>query len=158
RLQAAWDDISGTSEMLPLTSQVYQDATSTVPGRVDSAALIDAVSGTARHTVTLFSADGEAMVSGTWLGDHFALGQAGIEFRNTRTRRGSFAGTMTGDALSALTSDGLRALGTTLVETQRAGFGHATQTTATQQDSVVGVVTSELVLTTGELITRTHQP
>src|SRR5262249_51997778 len=38
------------------------------------------------------------------------------------------------------------------------GFGHAIQTTMTQQDSVVGTTTTELVLTSTELITRVHQP
>src|SRR5437667_241434 len=52
----------------------------------------------------------------------------------------------------------LRALGTPLIETLEAGFGHAVQTTTTQQANVVGTMTSELVLGSNELVTRVHQP
>lgn len=158
RLQTVWDDVSGSSATQPLTTHAYQDATSTAPGRIDTQALADAVNGTMRTAVDLVAADGESMVSGTWLGDHFALAPAAVTVRNTLTRRNSFAGTISGEALAAMTSADLRALGTPLVETARAGFGHATQVTTTQQAGVVGTVTGELALTGGELITRVHQP
>ena len=98
------------------------------------------------------------MASGTWLGDRFTLGTSSITFRNTLTRRSSFVGTMTDAALSAMTSADLRALGTSLAETVAAGFGYPIQTTTTQQADVVGVVTTELLLGTTELVTRVHQP
>jgi RHS repeat-associated protein len=158
RLQASWDDFSGASSLRPLMSYSYQDATNTTPGRIDTQTLADAITGTSRNTVALLAADGEPMVSGAWLGDRFSLGAASITFRNTLTKRSSFIGTMTGSALSAITSSDLRALGTPLVETLQAGFGHAVQTTTTQQANVVGTVTTELVLGATELLTRVYQP
>lgn len=158
RLQATWDDFSGASATQPLTSYIYQDATNTAPGRIDTRSLADAITGTARQAVALFGADGEPLVTGRWLGDHFSLGTSSITSRTTLTKRGSFLGTMTAAALSALTSSDLRGLGTQLDETVTAGFGHPIQTMTTQQANVVGVVTSELVLGAAELVTRVHEP
>jgi RHS repeat-associated protein len=98
------------------------------------------------------------MVGGVWLGDHAAFGTTSIAFRNTLQQRSSFVGTMTGPELAALTSEELRARGTPLVESVHAGFGHTTQVTTTYQQDVAGTATSELVLTSAELITRSHQP
>ena len=158
RLEASWDDVSGSSELQPLAQYSYRDPTSTTPARVDTQTLADAAGGLVRNTASLIAADGAPMVSGTWLGDHFALGSAAISVRNTLTQRSSFVGTMSGDALATLTSAQLRELGTPLHETVHAGFGHAIQATTTQQDGVAGTVTRELVLGNGELVTRIHQP
>lgn len=158
RLQASWDDVSGASQVHPLASYIYQDATATTPGRIDTQTLADAITGTSRHAVALVAADGEPLVAGTWLGDHFSLGAASITTRTALSRRSAFIGTVSADALSALTSSDLRALGTTLLETTHAGFGHAIQTTTTQQSDVVGIVTTELALIGTELVTRVHEP
>ncbi|HEX3764220.1 MAG TPA: FG-GAP-like repeat-containing protein [Kofleriaceae bacterium] len=158
RLHTHWDDASGASEARPLVSYLYRDPTASAPGRVDTQTLADAVTGTTRQTLDLLAADGEAMVSGTWLGDHFALGRTSIASRAALTHRTAFAGTMTADAVAAMTSADLRALGASLVETTDAGFGHQVQATTTQQDGVVGTQTTELALTATELITRVHDP
>jgi len=158
RLQASWDDVSGAGPGQPLVSYAYQDPTSTSPGRIDTQTLADAITGTSRRAVDLLAADGEPLVAGAWLGDHFSLGAASITFRNTLTKRSSFVGTMTDAALSAMTSADVRALGTPLLETVTAGFGYPVQTTTTQQAGVVGTVTTELLLGPTELVTRVHQP
>jgi RHS repeat-associated protein len=158
RLQATWDDFSGSSPTLPLMSFAYQDATSTLPGRIDTKTLADAITGTSRSAVALVAADGEPLVAGTWLGDHFSLGATSIAFRTTLAHRGSFVGAVSDATLAALTSTELRALGTPLIDTVHAGFGHPIQTTTTQQTGVVGTVTTELLLSGSELVTRVHQP
>ena len=158
RLQAHWDDASGASFARPLVSYAYRDPTASAPGRIDTQSLADAVTGITRQTVELEAADGDAMVSGTWLGDHFALGRTSIASRTARTHRTAFAGTMTAGAVAAMTSADLRALGATLDQTTEAGFGHEIQATTTQQDGVVGTRTTELALTGAELITRVHDP
>ena len=158
RMRAHWDDVSGTSEALPLGSYAYQDPTNSAPGRIDALTLADAITGTARHAVDLVAADGETLVSGTWLGDHFSLGATSITVRNALTHRSALGGTMTADALAAMTSADLRALGAPLAESVRAGFGHEIQSTTTQQAGVVGIQTGELALTATELITRIHDP
>jgi YD repeat-containing protein len=158
RLRVHWDDVSGASESLPLDSYTYQDPTNDAPGRVDALTLADAITGTARHAVDLVAADGETMVSGTWLGDHFSLGSTSITTRTTLTHRSALGGTMSAAALAAMTSADLRALGASLTETVRAGFGHEVRSTTTQQAGVVGVQTTELALAATELITRTHDP
>jgi RHS repeat-associated protein len=158
RLQASWDDFSGASQAQPIVSYAYQDATSASPGRINTQTLADAITGVTRDAVDLFAADGEPLVAGTWLGDKFSLGISSITSRNTLTKRSSFIGTMTSASLSAITSADLRGFGTPQVETVHAGFGHPIQTTTTQQASVVGTVTSELLLGTTELVTREHQP
>ncbi|MGN6111283.1 MAG: RHS repeat-associated core domain-containing protein, partial [Kofleriaceae bacterium] len=158
RLASSWDDLSGSTEAMPLAAYTYQDATATAPGRIDHRALADVNGNLTRHAVALVAADGEALVGGTWLGDHFALGHASIASRNTLTQRTSFVGALSDAALAAMTSDDLRGLGTPLVETVGAGFGHAVQTTTTHQQAVVGVVTTDLVLGGAELVTRVHQP
>jgi RHS repeat-associated protein len=156
RLQTHWDDASGASEARPLVSYTYRDPTASAPGRVDTQTLADAVTGTARQTLDLLAADGEAMVSGSWLGDHYAVGRTSIASRTALRHRTAFAGTMTAGAVAALTSADLRVLGATLDETTEAGFGHEVQATTTQQDGVVGTRTTELALTATELITRVH--
>jgi RHS repeat-associated protein len=158
RLRATWDDVSGATPAQPLASYTYQDATLAAPGRIDATALADAITGTARSTATLVAADGEPLVTGTWLGDRYALGRAAIAVRATRTHRSSFIGTLSAATLATLTSADLRALGTPLTETAQAGFGHPVQATTTYQADVVGTVTSELLLDASELVTRTHQP
>jgi len=158
RLQASWDDVTGSSRNQPLAAYSYQDATGTAPARIDTQTLADAITGTSRSTVDLLAADGAPIVGGAWLGDHYALGAASVHTRNTLTERHSFIGVLTRQAVSAMTSSDVRALGTPLVEAVHAGFGHVTQTTTTQQDGVVGTVTSELLLSGGELITRSHEP
>jgi YD repeat-containing protein len=158
RLQASWDDVSGASPDHPLASYAYQDATTTSPGRIDSQTLADAITGTSRRAVALVAADGEPLLAGTWLGDRFSFGAASITFRNTLIQRGSFVDTMTDATLAATTSADLRALGTVLTETVHAGFGHAIESTTTQQVNVVGTTTTELVLGPSELVTRVHQP
>jgi RHS repeat-associated protein len=158
RLQASWDDISGGSELQPLASYAYQDATANKPARIDSTTLADAITSTARQSVALLAADGESLVAGTWLGDHVALGTAAITSRTSLTDRHSFIGTMTDAALSALSSADLRAAGTPLFEAVNAGFGYPVQTITTYQDGVTGTDTTELVLSGSELITRLHQP
>jgi RHS repeat-associated protein len=158
RLASSWDDLSGSTETTPLMAFTYQDATQSMPGRVDSVALADVTGNLTRHTAALVAADGEPMVAGTWLGNHFALGHVSIANRNTLTQRTSFVGAMTATAFAAMTSDDLRGFGAPLVETVAAGFGHSVQTTTTQQQGVVGVVTSDLVLGTTELVARSHQP
>jgi RHS repeat-associated protein len=139
-------------------SYSYRDPTASAPGRIDTQTLADAVTGSTRQTLDLLAADGDAMVSGTWLGDHFALGRTSIASRTALSHRTAFAGTMTADAVAAMTSADLRALGASLVETTDAGFGHEVQATTTQQDGVVGTETTELVLTVTELTTRVHDP
>ena len=158
RLQKTWDDVSGGGEAQPLVSYAYHDVTNTSPGRIDSLALADAITGISRRGVALLSADGETLVQGTWLGDHFSLGTSSISFRNTLAKRGAFFGTITDAALSALPSADLRARGTPLTETLEAGFGHPVQMTTTYQAGVVGVVTHELLLGPTELVTRSHEP
>ncbi len=158
RLRVRWDDVSGASASLPLELYTYQDPTNSAPGRIDATTLADAITGTARHAVDLIAADGETLVSGTWLGDHFSLGATSIATRNALTHRSALGATMTADALAAMTSADLRALGATLAESVRAGFGHEIRSTTTQQAGVVGVQTSELALTATELITRVHPP
>jgi RHS repeat-associated protein len=158
RLAASWDDVTGATPTRPLTAFSYRDPTSTTPGRIDSQALADAVTGVTRQTATLVAADGEPMVSATWLGDHYTLGLTSVGFRNTLTERSSFVGTLSDAALGGLTSAELRALGTPLGEVVHAGFGHAVEATTTQQAGVVGTVTSELTFGDGELVTLVHQP
>jgi RHS repeat-associated protein len=158
RLASSWDDLTGSTEQMPLVAFTYQDATHSAPARVDSFALADATANVSRHAVALVGADGEPLVAGTWLGEHVALGQASVTNRNTLTRRNSFVGAMTATAFAAMTSDDVRNYGTPLVETVTAGFGHNVQTTTTQQQGVVGVATAELALTPTELVSRTHQP
>lgn len=158
RLHASWDDFSGASAAQPLAAYAYQDATNTAPARIDTQILADAITGTTRNTVALLGADGQPLADGTWLADHYALGPASITDRSTLTRHRSFIGTLTAAALSALSSNDLRAQGTPLDQTVLAGFGHPVQTTTTQQADVVGVVTSELILGATELVTRVHQP
>jgi hypothetical protein len=92
RFHASWDDISGGSQAQPLVSYLYQDATQTTPGRIDTETLADAASGTTRHAIALLAADGEPMVSGISLGDHFSLGETSIATRSTRTQHGAFLG------------------------------------------------------------------
>lgn len=158
RLASSWDDLLGGTEATPLTAYTYQDATHTAPGRIDSQVLADVVGNLSRRAIALLGADGEPLVAGTWLGGHYALEPTTISVRNTLTKRSAFAGVIVDAALSAISSADLRALGTPLVETVAAGFGHTVQTTTTQQQAVVGVVTSELVLGSTELVTRVHQP
>jgi RHS repeat-associated protein len=158
RLQASWDDVSGASAAQPLTAYTYRDATSATPARIDARSLADAVAGTARIEVAVLAADGKTLVAGTWLGDHGAFGTATITTRATRTQRSAFVGNVTAAALDALTSDGLRALGTTLATTVEAGFGYPVETTTTHQAGVVGTASSELLLGASELVTRTQQP
>jgi RHS repeat-associated protein len=158
RLAKSWDDISGGSETRPLTSYTYQEPTTTRPGRIDTRTLADAITGTSRLTATLVAAGGEPLVTTQWLGDHHALGAAEITFRNTLTKRSSFIGTRTDAELAALTSADLRGLGTALRETASAGFGHAVQVTTTFQDNVVGTETTDMVLTSTELVTQRHEP
>ncbi|MGN6105469.1 MAG: RHS repeat domain-containing protein, partial [Kofleriaceae bacterium] len=158
RLASSWDDLSGATEATPLAAYTYQDATATAPGRIDHRVLADVNGNLTRHAVSLVAADGEPLVTGTWLGDHFALGHASISNRSTLTQRTSFVGALSDAALAAMTSEDLRSFGTPLVETVGAGFGHAVQTTTTHQQAVVGVVTTERVLGSAELVTRVHQP
>ncbi len=158
RLRASWDDVSGASSNHPLSSYAYQDATNATPGRIDSQILADAITGTSRRAVALIAADGDSMVSGTWLGDRYTLGTASITERNTLTQRSSFVGTMSEAALAALSGKDLRVLGTPLAETLNTGFGRALETTTTQQVNVVGRVTTEVALSTTELVTRVQQP
>ncbi|MGN6104310.1 MAG: RHS repeat-associated core domain-containing protein [Kofleriaceae bacterium] len=158
RLSSSWDDLTGSTEAMPLAAYTYQDATRTAPGRIDHRVLADINGNLTRHAVALVAADGESLVAGTWLGDHVALGHASIANRNTLTQRTSFVGALSDAALAAMTSEDLRGMGTPLVETVGAGFGHAVQTTTTHQQAVVGVVTTDLVLGGAELVTRVHQP
>ena len=158
RLQSSWDDFSGTSQSQPGVSYAYQDATSSMPGRIDTQTLADAVTGVSRQAADLVAADGEPLVAGAWLGDHFALGMATVANRNALTTRSSFIGTMASTELAALTSADIRTRGALLAETIHAGFGHAIQVTATQQAGVVGTTTTELVLGSTELVTRVTQP
>lgn len=158
RLQATWDDVSGGDAEHPLTAYAYQDATAVMPGRIDSVALADAAAGVTRHTTDLVGADGEAIATGTWLGDRASFGASTITSRTARTVRRSFIGTLSEAAMSSLTSADLRELGTPLAELTTAGFGHVVESTAVQQQGVVGTLTSELVLRDGELVTRVHEP
>jgi RHS repeat-associated protein len=158
RLAKTWDDVSGASETRPLVSYTYRDATTTHPGRIDTRTLADAITGTSRLTATLVAATGEPLVTARWLGDHHSLGAAVITFRNTLTKRSSFVGTRTEAELAALTSADLRGLGTPLLETTSAGFGHPVQITTTRQENVVGTETTSLVLSSTELVTQRHQP
>jgi RHS repeat-associated protein len=158
RLQASWDDVSGASQAMPVAAYSYRDPTNTLPGRIDTLTLADAVAGTSRHAIDLFAADGELMVEGAWLGDHASLGMATTIDRNAVTTRWRFVGPISAAALDAMTSAGLRGTGTTLEETVHAGFGDATRTTVQQQDGVTGVTTGELELAASELITRVHAP
>jgi RHS repeat-associated protein len=158
RLAASWDDVSPTSSTQPLASYGYQDATTTTPGRIDNHTLADAITGITRRAVTLVGADGEPMVAGSWLGDHYALGLSSVIDRTTLTRRQLFVGTVTEAALAEMTSAELRTLGTPLAETTDAGLGYPILTTTTQQAGVVGTVTTVLVLGVTELVTRVHQP
>lgn len=158
RLASSWDDLRGATEAAPLLAYTYQDATEAAPGRIDSLILADVIGNVSRHDVALVAADGEPIAAGTWLGDHIALGQVSIADRNLLIRRASFVGAMTDSAFASLTNDDVRGVGTPLVEIVTAGFGHAVQTTSTEQQNVVGVSTSELVLGSTELITRRHDP
>ena len=158
RLQATWDDVSGASQSVPVAAYNYQDPTNAAPGRIDTQTLADVVTGTSRHAIDLIAADGELMVEGAWLGDHASFGAATITERNAMTTRRKFIGPLTPSALDAMTSAGLRGMGTTLEETLHAGFAYAAQTTKQQQEGVAGVTTSELELTADELITRVHSP
>lgn len=158
RLQASWDNVSGASPARPLVAHSYQDPTNTFPGRIDTQTLADAITGTSRTAVALLAADGTPLVEGVWLGDGFSLGTSSITYRNTRAHRRAFVGAVSESALAAFTSAELRALGTPLVDTLQAGFGHATESTTTQQAGVVGTVTTELELGAAELVSRVHQP
>ncbi|MGH9889068.1 MAG: RHS repeat domain-containing protein, partial [bacterium] len=158
RLQASWDDFSGGNRDQPLTSYRYQDPTSTTPGRIDTAALADAIAGVSRHAVALVAADGEPMVEGTWVGDRFALGTLATTLRNTLTRTASVVGPMRDDEITELTSEGLRALGKPVATTVHGGFGHPIEVTTLHQEAVVGTTNIELVLNSSELITRSHDP
>jgi RHS repeat-associated protein len=158
RLQAAWDDVSGASQTHPLAFYSYRDPTANAPGRIDTQTVADAVSGTSRSNVALVAADGEELVSGTWLGDHYALGTSTITSRNDLRKSSAFIGTISGDALAALQSSDLRTLGTPLANVTHAGFGQPIRTTVTHQASVSGTVTTELLLDANEFVTLTHQP
>lgn len=158
RLQASWDDLSGGSSAQPLASYAYHDPTSAAPGRIESQTLADASAGVLRNAISVVGADGELLVAGTWLGDHFALGTSSIASRNTLATHKSFIGALTADALAAMTSDDLRELGVRLDETVEAGFGHVVESTTTQQTDVVGTTTSELVMGSGEMVMRVHKP
>jgi RHS repeat-associated protein len=158
RLQATWDDVSGSSSVHPSQRYSYQLATHTTPGKISIETLADAITHVQRRTFDLVAADGQTVVSGVSLGDHAVLGVAAITTRTARATKSSFIGPMTDTALASLTSADLRTFGTTLVDTLQAGFGHASQITTTHQANAVGTVTQELELGSGELITRTHQP
>ena len=149
-------DLEAGRSTRPLARFTYQDATASAPGRIDADALADALTGAHRQTATLVAADGEALITATWLGDHYMAGLATTSTRATLTQRTAFVGVLSATALAALSSDDVRALGTPLAEVVHAGFGHAIQTTTVVQAGVTGVATAEQLLTGAEQITRTH--
>jgi RHS repeat-associated protein len=158
RLQKLWDDVSGASETRPRAAYSYRDPTATTPGRIDTHALADAMTGTTRYEVALVAADGAAMATATWQGDRFAVGAIHTTTRTTLTSKAAFLATLTDAALTAITSADLRAQGTALSETIAAGIGHTIQATTTYQQGIAGTVTTELLLDGSELISRVHQP
>lgn len=92
RLEASWDNVSGTSAASPLTSIAYRDVTHAAPGLVFSSMWMGGHMGSTKSSAQYVSADGESLAQGLLTANEageeiLALSGVTQTSRNSATKR-----------------------------------------------------------------------